>query len=281
MTDLICRAVIDNDRKVVYEDKMVKDGKISNDKVAYRTRRKSLFQRIRRQNPIGKAITTDSTLDEIIEDDKRYGTMTPRNGEYFTVKIFDWDNKWITQEQLTKGVMLAWNTIEKVINIDVRLAKVYDVPDFSVYFKRVADDPLLNANTVQYHYYPINDLNNQNRGVCVVNTDLLNTIDGKGIPLHIYDPDHYPEETISTVKTYDFDDIYVHEGPGHGLGLPHSPNTNTKMYFNVSGMADTIFDEDPYETIPRLQAKYPKREFKNSWFLARWIKYYLYKRDKY
>jgi len=226
------------------------------------------------------AISNGSTLEEIIQGDKQYGMMVPRNGAYFTYRVEDWQNRWMKLKQLRKGIALAWTTVEKVIDIDVREAKIDELPDFTIYFRKTDDDPYLTSNTLMYHYYPISDINNPNRGVCVVNADYIWTMDGEGIPLYIFDPEHYPEPVGSTVKTFDFDDIYVHEGPGHGLGLPHSPNLNTKMYGNASGMANTIFDETPYETIPRLQAKYPKKEI-SAWHLFRWIRYLLRRREKY
>jgi len=226
------------------------------------------------------AISNGTTLEEIIEEDKQYGIMTPRNGEYFTYRVEDWQNKWMSSKQLRKGIALAWLGITKVIDIKVKEAKANEVPDFTIKFRKTEDDQYLTSNTLMYHYYPIYDINDPNRGVCVVNADYTWTIDGKGIPLHIFDPEHYTEPVESTAETFDFDDIYVHEGPGHGLGLPHSPNLNTKMYGSSQGMANTIFDETPYETIPRLQAKYPKKEI-SAWHLFRWIRYLLHRRERY
>jgi len=227
------------------------------------------------------AVSNGSTLEQIIKDDKKYGVMTPRNGEYFTVRVADWKNRWMSSRQVIKGILLAWNTVEKIIAIDVRLAKDDETPDFTIFFRATADDPNLTSNTLMYHYYPISSLSNPNRGVCVVNTDFPWTIDGEGISLHEFDPDHYPEPTPNqTAKTYDFDDIYVHEGPGHGLGLPHSPNRYTKMFYNAGGMIDFIFNEKPRETIARLQAKYPKRRM-SIWHLGRWIRYLTRRRDRY
>jgi hypothetical protein len=33
------------------------------------------------------------SLEDQIEEDKRYGKMTPRNGKYFTVRAMDWNEK--------------------------------------------------------------------------------------------------------------------------------------------------------------------------------------------
>ena len=227
------------------------------------------------------AIVSGTSIEEIILEDKTYGILKPRNGKYFTFGTFDWKNRWIQSKQITKGIGIAWNMVEKVISIDVREATKDETPDFPIYFRKTADDPLLTSDTLMYQHYPISDLDSEFRGVCVVNSDFTWTIDGKGIPLHIFDPEHYPEPMPNTTaRTYDFDSTYQHEGPGHGLGLPHSPNKNKKMSASYPIMAESIFDEDDDETIIRLQAKYPKREMILR-HLIRWIKYYLIRRDKY
>ena len=229
-----------------------------------------------------------TTIPEIILDDKKYGVMVPRNGKYFTFKVFDWQGRWITNKQITTGVKIAWNMIETVISIKCFEAKANELPDFKVYFRRLTDDPQLTANTLMYHFYPINNINDPNRGVCVVNADFDWTSNGSGIPLHIYDPTHYPKPVAGQAHTYDFDATYQHEAPGHGLGLPHSPNKFKKMSPNYTIMSESIFDESDDETILRLQAKYPKRiltgfgKFKNIIMDSkRWKEYFKFRRDHY
>jgi len=224
-------------------------------------------------------VANGSTLTDIIKDDKKYGVMVPKNGKYFTYTVMDWEGKWISNKRIRKAVTFTWNKVEKILDLDFREAKDGEYADFKVYFRRVIDDPLLNANTLMYHYYPISDFNNEKRGVCVVNIDYPWTSDGDPIPLHLYDPEHNPDVTTSATITFDFDATYEHEGPGHGLGLPHSPNINTKLYFNYSGMSESIFDEESKETIHRLQAKYPKNEMKPS-RLRRWINWFKSIRDR-
>jgi len=223
-------------------------------------------------------ISDGSTLTEIIEDDKKYGVMVPKNGRYFTYRVMDWHGKWISNKKIRKAVTFTWNKVEKIVNLDFREAKDGEYADFKVYFSSVADDLLLSKNTLMYHYYPISDFYNDKRGVCVVNADYPWTSDGEPIPLHEYDPKHYPDVTTSTVKTFDFDATYEHE-IGHGLGLPHSPNRDTKLYFNYSGMSESMFDEESQETIARLQAKYPKNNMKPS-RLRRWINWFKAVRDR-
>lgn len=225
------------------------------------------------------AVVKGSTLQEMIQDDKKYGVMVPKNGKYFTYRVMDWEGKWISNKRIREVVTFSWNRTEKIIDLEFREAKDGEYADFKIYFRRVEDDVLLTANTLMYHFYPISDFENPNRGVCVVNVAYPWSSSGDSIPLHLYDPENYPEPTISTVKIFDFDAIYDHEGSGHGLGLPHSPNKNTKMYGNESDMIESYFDEDPWETIPRLQAKYPKKIMKES-RLKRWIKWFRSVRDR-
>lgn len=224
-------------------------------------------------------VANGNTLQEIIKADKKYGVMVPKNGKYFTYRVMDWEGKWISNKRIRKAVTFTWNKVEKILDLDFKEVKNEEYADFKVYFRRVVDDSLLTENTLMYHYYPISDFNNAKRGVCVVNIDYPWTSNGKAIPLHIYDPEHYPDVTNSSVKTFDFDATYEHEGPGHGLGLPHSPNRNTKLYWNYSGMTESMFDEEPQETVLRLQAKYPKNNMKLS-RLRRWINWFKSTRDR-
>lgn len=224
-------------------------------------------------------LANGSTLSEIIQNDKKYDVMVPYNGKYFTYRVMDWEGKWISNNKIRRAITFTWNKVEKILNLDFKEAKDGEYADFKVYFRRVIDDPLLSANTLMYHYYPISDFNNEKRGVCVVNVDYAWTSDGEGIPLHIYDPEHYPDFTTATAQTFDFDATYEHEGPGHGLGLPHSPNRDTKLYYNYSGMSESMFDENPLETVLRLQAKYPKKVMKPHIF-RRWINWFKARRDR-
>jgi len=245
MTEQICRAILTEDDDIKFES----------------------------------AVAQGSTLEQIIEDDKRYGVMVPYNGKYFTYRVMDWQGKWISNRRIRKAITFTWNKVEKIVDLEFREAKDGEYADFKIYFRSTADDPRLTKNTLQYQFYPISDFNNENRGVCVVNTDFPWTSDGEEIPLHIYDPEHYPDVTTSTAITFDFDATYEHEGPGHGLGLPHSPHKKTKMYGNYGDMAESMFDEVPQETVPRLQAKHPKKEMKPH-ILKRWIRWFKATRDR-
>ncbi len=220
------------------------------------------------------------SLEDQIQEDKRYGKMVPRNGKYFTVRAMDWSNKWITSRQINRGITLAFHQAEIEIPIDVRLAEFDEEPDFKVFFRATADDPLLDRNTVMYQYYPINDINNPLRGVCVVNTDFDFTIDGENVSMFDIDQEHYTEDTHVVAPTIDFDAVYTHEAPGHGLGLPHSSFSGKVMSPSVGTMAEFLAEETPLETIPRLVAKYGKRSLL-SYHRLRWRNWYKVRAEKY
>lgn len=227
------------------------------------------------------ATGSGSTLEEKIAGDVKYGKMIPKNGKYFTYRVESWNGKWISNEQIRKGVTIVWNRIEKIIDIECREVTDNEYADFIVQFHTVETDPRkqLTKNTLQYHFYPISDFNNPNRGVCVVNAAYPWTVDGVGIPLHIFDPVNYPKPVTSTAETIDFDSVYEHEAD-HGLGLPHSDRLQTKMYGNYNGMIEHTFDENPKETEPRLQAKYPK-EILSQTHTKRWQDFFRIRSDKY
>lgn len=220
------------------------------------------------------------TLSEQIEDDKKYGIMTPSNGQYFTYKAMDWQSNLISNRQIQRAVTMVWEEIERHLNIDVRKAKTHELPDFKVFFRATADDPLLDKNTLQYHYFPINNHNDPNRGVCVVNTDFPFTVHGNPIDLHFIDPAHYPTVSGSKGVTIDFDQVYGSHEIIHGLGLPHSQNPHKTMSANYGIMAEHFEDEIPQETLPRLFAKYQKRS-RLSRIALRWLRWKRRRFDKY
>ncbi len=201
--------------------------------------------------------TTGNSLNEVIEDDKRYGKMSPANGEYFTWKVFDGDDEFDHKKSI-KSIQKTIRRFEIRLNIKFKYAKDGEVVDFKIYFRTTENDNILTANTLMYHYFPINSLTNEFRGVCVVNKEFHWTTHGKGIPL----------DTGGAKMTYDFDQVYTHE-LGHGLGLPHSKLRNQVMSPNYGIMAEWLTKE---EDLPRLWAKYPKRIMSER-RLTRWLKW--------
>jgi len=200
------------------------------------------------------------TLSEQIIEDKKYGTMKPANGKYFTYRAMNWKGKVISSKQIQKGVTYIWEELERKIPFEFRRAKDGEYADFKIYFRSTKDDPQLTSNTIMYHFYPINDIHSEFRGVCVVNTDFPFSIDGEPVDMHLIDREHYPKIGSGVFgATYDFDRVYRHEGPGHGMGLPHTEDILKVLSKNYSIIAKFYEDESPQETLPRLEAKYGKR----------------------
>ena len=219
------------------------------------------------------------TLSDQITEDKKYGIMKPANDKYFTYRVMDWEGRLINSSQIQRGVTYIWEELERKLNIDVRRAKLDEIADFKVYFRRTIDDQLLDSNTIMYHFFPINDIKSPNRGVCVVNADFPFTVNGKPADLHYIDPEHYPDLSGLMGKTYDFDQVYRHE-IDHGMGLPHSKNTLKVLSSHYGIMAEYYEDEEPQETLPRLYAKYQKRSLPSR-IALRWEKWKRYRFDDY
>ena len=211
---------------------------------------------------------TSTDINDIINEDKRFGTLSPANGEYFTYKVLNNDDE-ITNKKVIKAITYSYLRITRRINVKFKRAKPGEVIDLRIEFRSVANDPdkKLTKNTLMYHYYPISSLTNKYRGLCVINKAFYWTSHGKGLPLHEMYPHQYPNPTKATGKTYDLDQVYTHE-VGHGLGLPHAKDGGHVMSNNYGIMAE-FFSEEDYT---RLQAKYPKREMSER-RLNRWLRW--------
>jgi len=208
-------------------------------------------------------------MSDIIDEDKKYGTFQPINGEYFTYKVMNEDEE-MNEKQITKSIQKAYRRIAVRTNLKFRKARSDEQPDFRIEFRTVDTDPEehLTSGTLMYHYYPINNIANSLRGLCVVNKQFYWTTHGESLSMNIIDPDNYPDpETKWKGKTYDFDQVYTHEVL-HGLGLPHSKHTGNVMSSNYGIMAEWLSEED----LSRVYAKYGKREMSEG-KLARWIKW--------
>lgn len=212
-------------------------------------------------------ITSSYNIDDIIEEDKKYGIFKPKNGEYFTYKVLNEDEE-ITNKQVLKSIQYSYRRISLRTNLKFRRARKGEYADFKIDFRTVDTDPekQLTPSTLMYHYFPINDPNNGLRGLCVVNKDYFWTTSGKSLDMHHIDPEHYPEKGSGYIgKTYDFDQVYCHEVL-HGLGLPHSKGDGHMMSPNYGIMGEWLSEED----IKRLQAKYGVRVIKER-LLNRWL----------
>lgn len=181
---------------------------------------------------------TATDITDIIEEDKRYGTLKPANGKYFTYQVLNEDEE-ITNKEVLKAIQYSYLRITRRVNLKFRRARAGEVVDLRVEFRTVESDPdkQLKSNTLMYHYYPISDITHRLRGLCVINKSFRWTSHGNPIPLSDVDPDtNFP---TSTVKTYDIDQIYTHE-VGHGLGLPHAKDGGHIMSSNSGIMAEWL-----------------------------------------
>ena len=212
-------------------------------------------------------IADSNNIDEVIESDKRYGIMVPRNGKYFTFRIIDTQDNEVTEKMLNQAVKLAWKSWTLRLNFDVRQARHAEPSDFTVLFRTPENDERneMNPNTIMYHYFPISDVSNPLRGLCVINPNYYFTSHGNGIPLHIIDPEHYPEPTEYTGSTIDLDAVLRHEF-GHGIGLPHDPIPNSTMSTPYHTLNEFLAERD----IARGVAKYGKNAISER-RLRRWL----------
>lgn len=199
------------------------------------------------------------SIEERIEEDKKYGIFKPRNGKYFTYKVHGEDVE-ITHKRVIKAVQFGFKRWSIYADFRVKKARRNDIPDFNIYFKTPSEDPLLNKNTIMYHYYPINDLNNPLRGKCVINKNFTYTASGK---------------ITNGKRTMDIDQIICHEF-GHGFGLPHDKEFRTIMYYSEGGMSEYPSSRD----ISRIQAKMGKTK-KSSWIIKRWLRWLFNRSERY
>jgi len=221
----------------------------------------------------GKAVfesveTPTLTLSETLENDKQYGTMKPANGKYFTYKVYNEDQEF-SKIQAKKALQFAQRRWRIYTNIaPFRPARDGEIVDFKLYFWDVETDPdgQLSSNTVMYHYYPINDVTNRLRGMCVVNkkfffTEHGNTVSGKFMKDLGFEV-QYPD---GQYRTLDFDAVYAHE-LGHGIGLPHDSEAGHTMSYRV----DIMSEYPTYRDQTRGRAKYGTRLMSGR-MLRRWL----------
>ena len=214
-----------------------------------------------------------TNINEIIEEDKKYGVFNPANGEYYTYKVLNGDIE-LSKKETEKIIKYSHLRITRKSTIKFKPAKDGEIVDFRIEFRTVETDPdkQLTPNTLMYHYFPINSLTHPLRGLCVVNKDYYWTSSGKPIPLNDVDPDtQFPK---STVYTYDFDQVYTHELL-HGFGLPHSKEPDHMLSTNYGIMSQYLSEQDTL----RFLAKYPKREMTESNRL-RWLKWLFVASDR-
>ena len=223
------------------------------------------------------ATSEGDTIEEVIENDKRFGVIRPANGKYFTYRITDTRNGEVTIAMLNRAISLAWTSWRLRLDFDVKRAQKGEYADFRVMFRTPENDERksMTNRTIMYAYYPIHNLDDPNRGLCVINPNFYFTVDGKPLSLHIIDPENYPEPTDATGRTIDLDAVLRHEF-GHGIGLPHDAVKKTTMYAGYGGIAEFLTDRD----IARGVAKYGKKPITEN-RLMRWLRWLFVRSENY
>lgn len=216
-------------------------------------------------------------INTVVENDKRYGKMQPINGRYFTFSVEDVLGEEVTNKQIIKAITLAWHEWELRTNLDVRHDKSGARTDFRVLFRTVENDERkhLTNSTIMYHFFPIQSIVNENRGLCVVNSKFYYTADGNPLPMWIIDPIHYTKETTWMGSTIDLDQVFRHEF-GHGIGLPHDPSPGNIMSTPHNNMSEHLSERDIYRGIQ----KHGYRKMKAS-KLVRLLKWIFHRSDNY
>lgn len=217
-----------------------------------------------------------NTIEDIIEGDKKYGTFTPINGRYFTYRVLNEDEE-ITNKNVIRAIRYSFRRVELRTKLRFRPAGDEPLVDFRVEFRTVDSDPdkILTANTLMYHYYPINNNASSFRGLCVINKAFYWTSHGNRIDMHDIDPANYPEpDTGREGNTHDLDQVYTHELL-HGLGLPHATEADHMMSNNYGIMAEFLSSQD----VARLHAKYEARGLSEH-RIKRWLRWLYYASDR-
>lgn len=197
------------------------------------------------------------SISTVLLNDKKYGLLRPRDGKSFSYKILSLDKE-VTERQVVRAVSSALFNWHLHLNLDYHKCKSNELPDITIQFKSIAEDPTLNTSTLAYMYYPLGGKTN---GVMVINTMFYWTNNGEGIDMYFIDPIHYPTPGSSKNKgeTHDLDKVLTHEF-GHGIfGLPHLSGTMAPRY----DLMEEYLDE---ETIFRASQKIPKRNMIESKF---------------
>lgn len=214
------------------------------------------------------------TLSATIENDKRYGTLSPANGQYFTYTILNEDDEF-TEKQAHKAVRYSWWRWSLYADLPKlkRVRKDYRGPiDLKISFRTVATDPdkQLTSSTIMYAYFPIHTINNPLRGLCVVNKSYFFTthgdpVTGEHMKRHGV-PVQFPDGFYGTI---DFDQVLAHED-GHRLGLPHDTERNNIM----STPHDAMNEYPNMRDQARIQAKYGVKSITANRLmrLLRWLK---------
>jgi len=240
MYDLICRAT-NTGNSVGFTTEMVKDGKI-----------------------IGRAESDVQSLANLINSDKSYGLLKPKNGKYFTYKIMSLDKE-ITDSQMIKATSRALNRWAFKLKLKYSKADSGEEVDIKIYFRSEEEDPLLTSSTIAYMYYPLGSTYN---GIMVINTRYYFTLSGNAVNMHYIDPVHYPDPKTAPIQgaSIDLDVVMYHEF-GHGiLGLQHDVHAGNGMAYRYDLMSEMPSTRD----LSRGAAKIGYRDDNKSYLERLW-----------
>lgn len=207
------------------------------------------------------------TVQELIESDKRFGVLIPRDGKSFAFKVLNADSE-ITIKNVEKGVRDAlwkWKYahaglgLDKQLLFDFHKCKRGERPDVTYEFRDITTDPLLDNKTIAYVYYTMGGLNN---GICVVNKLFYYNGHGRGVSMHLIDPVHYPDpNTVVKLADIDIDVVLYHE-PGHGIFvLGHTMDGGHGMSANYSYMSENPTMQDFLRAAAKVGTKIVRRGF--------------------
>jgi len=233
MSYIICRAIAGGHHSARFVTEKIEDGKV-----------------------VGKITNNATSLSSIIESDKKYGFLKPKNGKYYTYKILSVDTE-LTDKRVHKAVMNALHRWGFKLKIEYKRAKPDEAVDITIRFSSEQEDSLLNSSTLAYMYYPLGGSFN---GTMVINTRFYWTLSGKAVNLHFIDPIHYPDVMTAPIQgqSWDLDQVMGHEF-GHGIfGLQHFETGLMAYRYDLM----TEYTEDP--DIIRASQKVPKRNILDS-----------------
>lgn len=179
-----------------------------------------------------------STIEQIIENDRNFGFLKPKNGKYYTVALKNTDIE-ISYSDAKKAIIDGWMRWELWNEVDFKWSNDFENADIRFEFRSESEDSILDSNTIAYMYYPI--AAPHLRGLCVINKRFIYTNHGKPVTgkylLERGIDVQFPEGQYVTI---DLDKIVGHE-KGHGVfGLPHDPEPKNTMSSSEGKMSEFL-----------------------------------------